>query len=300
MGPKSADENVAKQQPVGRGAYLALTAALLGWMFDGAEMGVFSLVSRPAIKDLVGQQSEQEITQWIGVITGLFLVGAATGGVWKTTNGGTSWTPLTDNACGLAMGSVAIDPVNPQIIYAGTGEENFSSDSYQGCGVLRSTDGGANWTQLGAATFINASGSASRIARIVIDVASAGSTSSTILLVASQTGLWKSDNSGATWALALAGTITDLIADPTTAGTYTAAIGAVGGGTSNGIYRTTDFGANWTKLSGGLPTTSVGRVNLGMSASAPNIIYASVQATSSTTLLGIWKTLDGEIGRAHV
>lgn len=74
---KSAEEKTT----VGRGAYLALTAALLGWMFDGAEMGVFSLVSRPAVKDLLGQQSEQEITQWIGVITGLFLVGAATGGV---------------------------------------------------------------------------------------------------------------------------------------------------------------------------------------------------------------------------
>lgn len=82
MQPKSANDKAANQPAaVGRGAYLALTAALLGWMFDGAEMGVFSLVSRPAIKDLVGQQSEQEITQWIGVITGLFLVGAATGGV---------------------------------------------------------------------------------------------------------------------------------------------------------------------------------------------------------------------------
>ena len=87
-------------------------------------------------------------------------IGGATGGVWKTTNGGTTWTPLTDNECGLAIGSVAVDPVNPQIVYAGTGEENFSSDSYQGCGVLRSTNGGATWTQLGATTFISASGTA--------------------------------------------------------------------------------------------------------------------------------------------
>lgn len=223
----------------------------------------------------------------------ILYVGAATGGVWKSTNGGTSWTPLTDNECGLAMGSIVIDPVNPQILYAGTGEENFSSDSYQGCGVLRSTNGGASWTQLGASTFVTASGGASRIARVVIDFASAGTTSATVLLVASQTGLWKSDNSGSTWTLSLAGVITDLIGDPTAAGTYTAAIGSVNGGTSNGIYRTTDFGATWTKLSGGLPTASVGRINLGMAATAPNIMYASVQATSSTTLLGIWKTLDG-------
>jgi hypothetical protein len=220
-------------------------------------------------------------------------IGAATGGVWKSTNGGASWTPLTDNECGLAMGSVAIDPVNPQILYAGTGEENFSSDSYQGCGVLRSTNGGTTWTQLGATTFVTASGTASRIAKVVIDFASAGSTSSTILLVASQTGLWKSDNSGSTWTLSLAGIITDLVADPTTAGTYTAAIGSVNGGTANGIYRSTDFGVSWNKLSGGLPTSSVGRIALGMSPTTPNIMYASVQTTSSNTLLGIWKTLDG-------
>ncbi len=67
--------------PVGRGPWLALTAALLGWMFDGAEMGVFSLVGRPAIQDLVGPQYEHDVARWLGVITGLFLVGAATGGV---------------------------------------------------------------------------------------------------------------------------------------------------------------------------------------------------------------------------
>lgn len=64
-----------------RGAYLALTAALLGWMFDGAEMGLFSLVGRPAIQDLLGPQRETEVARWLGVITALFLVGAATGGV---------------------------------------------------------------------------------------------------------------------------------------------------------------------------------------------------------------------------
>lgn len=64
-----------------RGAYMALTAALLGWMFDGAEMGLFSLVGRPAIQDLLGPQREDEVARWLGVITALFLVGAATGGV---------------------------------------------------------------------------------------------------------------------------------------------------------------------------------------------------------------------------
>lgn len=219
-------------------------------------------------------------------------IGAATGGVWKTTNGGVSWTALTDGECGLAMGSIALDPVNPQIVYAGTGEENFSSDSYQGCGVLRSTNGGATWTQLGATTFVSASGSATRIAKILVDSASAGSTSSTVLLVASQTGLWKSSNSGSTWSLSLSGIITDLVADPSAVGTYVAAVGSVNGGTANGVYRTTDLGATWTKLSGGLPTSSVGRISLAIAPSSPNVMYVAVQATSANTLLGIWKTLD--------
>ncbi len=71
----------AESKPIGRGAWLALTAALLGWMFDGAEMGVFSLVGRPAIQDLLGPEREADVARWLGVITGLFLVGAATGGV---------------------------------------------------------------------------------------------------------------------------------------------------------------------------------------------------------------------------
>lgn len=75
------DATASSSTTATRGAYLALTAALLGWMFDGAEMGLFSLVGRPAIQDLLGPQREAEVARWLGVITGLFLVGAATGGV---------------------------------------------------------------------------------------------------------------------------------------------------------------------------------------------------------------------------
>lgn len=75
------DSSTASSSGTPKGAYLALTAALLGWMFDGAEMGLFSLVGRPAIQDLLGPQSETEVARWLGIITGLFLVGAATGGV---------------------------------------------------------------------------------------------------------------------------------------------------------------------------------------------------------------------------
>src|SRR6185312_9177913 len=106
-------------------------------------------------------------------------VGTATGGVWKTTNAGTSWAPLTDDQPCLAMGSVVIDPVNPLIVYAGTGEENFSLDSYQGCGVLVSKDGGTTWANSSTTT----SGTAS-VSKVLVDAATAGSTTTTVVLAA--------------------------------------------------------------------------------------------------------------------
>jgi len=77
-------------------------------------------------------------------------LGATEGGVWKTTDGGSTWTPLTDNQASLAVGSIAIDLSNPQIIYVGVGEENFNGDAYFGAGILKSTDGGSTWTQIAA------------------------------------------------------------------------------------------------------------------------------------------------------
>ena len=73
-------------------------------------------------------------------------LGAAQGGIWKTTDGGNAWTELTDTQASLATGSILIDPTNTNTIYAGTGEENFAGDSYYGAGILKSTDGGTTWT----------------------------------------------------------------------------------------------------------------------------------------------------------
>lgn len=74
-------------------------------------------------------------------------LGGAQGGVWKTTNGGANWTPLTDAQASTAIGSIAISPTHPDTIYVGTGEENFGGDSYYGAGILKSTDARATWTQ---------------------------------------------------------------------------------------------------------------------------------------------------------
>jgi photosystem II stability/assembly factor-like uncharacterized protein len=211
-------------------------------------------------------------------------IGGAQGGVWKTTNGGASWAPLTDHECSLAMGALAIDPVNPQIVYAGTGEQHFSGDSYYGCGVLRSTDGGANWTQLGGSIFQTSSGGA-RIARIVIDPRTAGTVAGTHLVVASDFGLYRSLDGGASFTQVLSGTATDVVMDPTNPDLLYAGVRSVG------IYESTDAGASWLAASAGF-ATSFRRINLAIAPSAPDTLYASAENASGGDLAGIWRTTD--------
>jgi photosystem II stability/assembly factor-like uncharacterized protein len=217
--------------------------------------------------------------------TNIIYAGGATGGVWKTTDGGTTWTALTDSQCSLAMGSITLDPTNPNIIYAGTGEENFSADSYYGCGVLKSIDGGASWTQLGAANFATTTGGA-KIYQIAIHP-----TSTTTLMVASDFGLFRSTNGGASFTNVLNGVATGIEIDPSNPSVMYAALGDIFGAAANGVYKSTDGGATFpTKLAGGFPTANVGRVSLDIAASAPATLYAAVQNSSNFQLLGIFKS----------
>jgi len=222
-------------------------------------------------------------------------VGAAQGGVWKTTDGALTWTPLTDGECSLAMGSIAIDPVDPGIIYAGTGELHFSSDSYYGCGMLRSIDGGLTWTRHGAAEFQTATGGA-RVSRLVIDPTTAGSTSSTTVYAATSVGLWISHDSGQSWARTLAGVIDDLATDAASPGTLYAARGLLVADIDNGIYKSADSGTTWNRLTS-FPTTNAGRIALAASPGTPGVVYAAVQNSfdgiDDGKLLGIWRTEDG-------
>lgn len=234
----------------------------------------------------------------------IIYVGGAQGGVWKTTNGGASWIPLTDSQCSLAMGSVVLDPVNPEIVYAGTGEQNNSADSYYGCGVLRSTNGGLTWTELGKAEFDLANGGRT-ISRVVVDKTTAGTASATVVLVAASNGIWRSANSGLTWTQAqeVTGRTSDLVADPVNAGVYYAATGVAvvqnGANTTNAVFKSTDSGLTWLKVSKDpFPTANVGRINLAISASSPETVYAAIQdlnngGTADGSLLGIFVTTDG-------
>jgi len=224
----------------------------------------------------------------------IILLGTADGGVWKTTNQGTTWTQLFDAAASQSIGSIAVDPNNKQVIYVGTGEGNFCSDAIGGVGIYKSTDGGSTWTLLSGT-----SGSNSSFRRIVVDPRDSNK------VYAAGYNLWYSTTGGTSWSTTTCGAssgsyyFTDVVLDSTN-GTGTtsivyAAIGYYGSMASNGIYRSTGGGGGtWTKISSGtgFPTVNVGRITLLMAPSAPKQIYALVQSTSTYGSLGIWLTSD--------
>lgn len=230
---------------------------------------------------------------------GILYIGGAQGGVWKTENGGASWTPLTDEECSLAMGSIAIDPVEPDIVYAGTGEQHFSGDSYYGCGVLRSLDGGQTWEQLGGDIFVrrtsftgrNGMGAGgARISKVLVDPATAGSANATTVLAASSFGLFRSTSSGLDWTRVLEGIATDLVAHPHDPSVLFAGI------YGEGIHRSSDGGVSWTRLSIGFPSEP-GRIILAIAPSSPDVVYAGVVHGLEAALRGndmwIYRTEDG-------
>jgi uncharacterized protein (TIGR03437 family) len=215
-------------------------------------------------------------------------IGAAEGGVWKTTDGGVSWTPLTDSQASLASGAIAIDPAHPDTVYVGTGEENFAQDSYYGAGILKSTDAGNTWTNI-VGPFLRAT-----IGALAISPAD-----SNVLLCSSNLGIYRSSDGAATWTSVLAGTGTSVLFDPTNGKIAYAALGNVSGNAINGVYRSTDGGQTWTLLTGSganaLPSVNVGRIDVAISASTPTTLYVGIQNSSTVAfgaLLGIYKTTD--------
>lgn len=192
-------------------------------------------------------------------------VAGADGGVWKSTDQGASWTPLTDNQVTLGMGSIAVDPADPNTIYAATGEGNNYGDRVYGEGVLKSsTDGGTTWTLEGNSTLAGVQSYS-----ILVDPAN-----SKHLYLAATTGLFQSNDAGVSWVPTDLGVVsdkgvTDVAIDPKTPGTvYVGVDGA-------GIYKSTDSGATWTELTGSLPADHIGRISLALSSSNPNVLYAA-------------------------
>ena len=237
-------------------------------------------------------------------------VAAAGGGVWKTTDGGTSWTAKSDSQATLFMGALAVARSNPNIIYAGTGETSNSGLSFYGRGVLKSVDGGNTWTLLGNAQFDRRTISAIVINPTNPNTVYAAVGANGINGVNGNTGVWKSTDGGVTWnntttAISATQDYSDLVMDPSDPNVLYTAVGTSVGNAANGVYKTTNGGTSWS-VAGNFPTgTNVGRTKIAISRTSPQTLYSSVVNPFTGALSQMLKTTDGgsnwsEIGRAHV
>ena len=210
-------------------------------------------------------------------------VAAAGGGVWKTTNRGARWSPLTDDLPSLASGAVAVDPFTGGVWY-GTGELNFCRDCYYGAGVYRSGDGGATWQRVAPENFLS-----SPTSFIRFDPRNQGT-----LFIGRSTALWKSSDDGATWRVVLQGAITDFAFNSADSSVAYAAVGNFSGSPENGVYRSADGGETWERVSEGLPEQeSMGRIALGTAPTDASILYALIVRSTDFELNGLYRSVDG-------
>ena len=211
-------------------------------------------------------------------------VGAGSGNLWKTVNNGTTWTPIFDAESTFAIGDIAVAPSDPNIVWVGTGEVLMARSSYAGTGVFKSADGGQTWKNMGLPE-------SHHIGRVLIDPQNADVVYVAVIghlyTTNTERGLYKTTNGGQSWQKILyiddkTGVI-DLAMDPSDNHTlYTTtwqrsrqAWGHTAYGAQSGIYKSTDAGQTWKRLTEGLPQGDhVGRFAVAIAASNPHIVYA--------------------------
>ncbi|MCH8939326.1 MAG: sialidase, partial [Gemmatimonadetes bacterium] len=221
----------------------------------------------------------------------IYYIGAASGGVFKSVDGGVGWEPVFDDQPAASIGSIAIDPVNPNIVWVGTGETFIRSNVSIGNGIYKTTDGGKTWTHLG----LERTG---RIGRIVIDP-----NDPNVVFAAAmghlygpqqERGVFRTTDGGETWEHVLfvdenTGA-SDIVMDPNNpeilfAGMWQMRIwtwGRESGGEGSGLYMSRDGGDTWTHLTGhGLPEPPLGKIGLAMSLDNSDRIYALIETNSN-------------------
>ncbi len=217
----------------------------------------------------------------------VYYVAVSSGGLWRTENNGTTWTPIFDGEGSYALGVVELDPADPNVVWVGTGENNSQRSVGFGDGVYKSIDGGATWTNMGLAD-------SGHISQIWIDPED----SDTVLVAAQgplwnsggDRGLYKTTDGGATWDLILSVDedtgINEFVVDPRNSDRIVASSYQrrrhvwvlINGGPGSGIHRTEDGGATWTEISSGLPSDNMGRIGLAGAPSDADRIYAIIEA----------------------
>jgi len=219
--------------------------------------------------------------------TSVWYVAAGAGNLWKTENRGNTWTPIFETYGSYSLGAVVVDPKDSNVVWLGTGENNNQRSVSFGDGIYKSTDAGKTWTRMGLE-------SSEHIQNILIDPRDSNvvyvSAIGPLWSSGGDRGLYKTTDGGRTWKAVLtisADTgVTDVAMDPKNPSVLYAAayqrrraVGQlVGGGPESGLYKTTDGGAKWTKLTKGLPTVEVGRIGIGINWKNTNTVYALVTA----------------------
>lgn len=228
-----------------------------------------------------------------------YFVAVASGGVWKTTNSGASWTPVFDAQGSYSIGCLAMDPRNPNVVWVGTGENNSQRSVGFGDGVYRTLDGGTTWQNLGLKD-------SEHIGMIRIDPRD-----SNVVYVAAQGPLWRSGgerglykttDGGVTWSRILHVSedtgINEVHFDPRNPDVLYASAyqrrrhvwTLINGGPESAIYKSVDAGATWRKITQGIPEVDKGRIGLGVSPAAPDIVYAIVEAQDEEG--GVFRSTD--------
>jgi photosystem II stability/assembly factor-like uncharacterized protein len=217
----------------------------------------------------------------------VWYVAASAGNLWKTENRGNTWTPIFETYGSYSLGAVVVDPNNSNVVWLGTGENNNQRSVSFGDGIYKSTDAGNTWTRMGLEN-------SEHIQNILIDPRD-----SNVLYVSAigplwnaggDRGLYKTVDGGKTWKAVLSISpdtgVTDVAMDPRNPNVLYAAayqrrraVGQlIGGGPESALYKTTDGGVKWTKLTKGLPTVEIGRIGIGINWKNPNTVYALVTA----------------------
>ncbi|GAB4135844.1 MAG: hypothetical protein Fur0041_10140 [Bacteroidia bacterium] len=228
-----------------------------------------------------------------------YFIGVAQGGVWKTTNNGQSWTPLTDQLPILRISDIAIDPNDPDntmyisvcdFEYIGFGLllNGRKRNTHYGLGVYKTTNGGVSWQATGL-TFQLTDEDGSLIRKILIDP-----NNSNNLLACGVSGMYRSTNAGLTWNIVNNNLFWDMTPSSNNPNIIYAASGWVANANagSAGIFKSTDFGITWTLLNTGIPATgAVQRIKLAVAPSDPNYVYA-VAVDNVSGLYGIYKSVN--------
>ncbi len=236
---------------------------------------------------------------WDPTDDSVWYVGVGSGGVWKTVNAGTTWTPVFDKQSSYSIGNVTVDPSNPHTVWVGTGEDVGGRHVGFGDGIYRSDDAGQNWTNKGLKE-------SQHISTIIVHPEDSdtvwAAVQGPLWSKGGERGLYMTTDGGDSWEKTLGGGewtgVTDLVIDPRDPNVLYAATwqhhrtvaGYMGGGPETALHKSTDGGRSWTKLETGLPTGNLGKIGLSISPQNPDVVYAAIELNRREG--GVWRSDD--------